>query len=376
MAKANLSKNVPEESSAIPSATVETDLETKITGIGKAILPIAAAFFLAACSGQSVEPPVVEVLESESTNDGVSISKTEIVKGVPARGQDPSVVALRIDNTALCTGVLIAKDVVLTARHCVARTSESVICPAIGPQVFAPFDPGQIEVVLGDAFVGQPSAGVGREIVVPTGATLCGADIALVVLAEPIANVRPSAVSSVTPKRSDHVRAVGFGKLGDNAGAGRKYVREHVPIVSISTEEFLVGEATCQGDSGGPAFDEDTGAVVGVVSRGGPSCEGPDVHNIYTRVDAYSWLIDLALSKSGKPNKADSGTPGAPRASPKKPSSDVGSECEAAGDCAANVCIRGPETAYCSRRCGSGDRCPTGFHCRKVQNESYCVRAR
>ena len=74
-------------------------------------------------------------------------------------------------------------------------------------------------------------------------------------------------------------------------------VREHVRVLSVSAAELTVGEATCQGDSGGPALDEDTGEVVGVVSRGGPSCEGPGVHNIYTRADTFSWLVDEAFAK-------------------------------------------------------------------------------
>ena len=74
-------------------------------------------------------------------------------------------------------------------------------------------------------------------------------------------------------------------------------VREHVRVLSVSAAELTVGEATCQGDSGGPALDEDTGEVVGVVSRGGPSCEGAGVHNIYTRVDTFSWLVDEAFAK-------------------------------------------------------------------------------
>jgi V8-like Glu-specific endopeptidase len=320
--------------------------------------------------------PQAEVVTTTDEGPSVSIERTEIVSGVPAKGREPAVVALQIDNRALCTGVLIAKDVVLTARHCVARTAESIACPAIGPQIFESVAPENIEVLLGDAVVGQPASTRAKEIVAPTGVTLCNGDIALIILENPIANSKPVGVGSTGVRTGDFVRAVGFGKRGSDGPAGQKYIREHVPILGSTAEEFQVGEATCQGDSGGPAFDEDTGQVVGVISRGGPSCEGPEVHNIYTRVDAFAWLVDLALSKSGKPKTPSAQPPGAPRAGSKKPMSDVGTGCAEPQDCAAGICIHAVSTAYCSRRCGSGDRCPSGFHCKKVEDASYCIRAR
>jgi secreted trypsin-like serine protease len=107
--------------------------------------------------------------------------------------------------------------------------------------------------------------------------------------------VKPLAVKlDGAPLVGSYIRAVGFGKRGQKAGAGKKYARDHVRVLDRSENEFVVGESTCSGDSGGPALDA-SGAVVGVVSRGGPACTGSNATNIYTATSAFSRLIKRAL---------------------------------------------------------------------------------
>jgi hypothetical protein len=165
--------------------------------------------------------------------------------------------------------------------------------------------------------------------------------------------------------------------------AGVKLLRDHVKILDVTPAELLVGEATCQGDSGGPALDESTGAIVGVVSRGGPSCEGKDVHNVYTRADAFRDLVKDALARSALPPKsdADGGVVEVPKDAgskpkppkPTKPVYDLGEACTKGADCAAGVCVKNGSAQYCSRTCGGGDRCPSGYWCTKVSGSSVCV---
>lgn len=344
-----------------------------VFGVFGGVLALSIALTSGACSDTSpsahrekVADPAPQVLD-----------ETEIVQGVPSRGKDPGVVALRI-GSGLCTASLIAKDVVLTARHCVAESAEAVECPAQGRQVFRDHDPGKIEVLLGDRVEGQEAVARGLEIIAPAGVTLCEADIALVVLDRPIANVKPLGVSVAGLARGDNVRSVGFGRLSDDGPAGFKLVREGVRVLDVTPAEFTIGEATCQGDSGGPAMNEDTGEVVGVVSRGGPSCQASNVHNVYTRVDAYAWLIDVALARSGLYDRkaADAGPKGAARASGDKPTSDVGNACTDGEGCATGICLLAGDAGYCTRRCGEGTRCPSGYHCQKVQEQSVCAKAR
>jgi hypothetical protein len=341
------------------------------TAIRVSVLVLLGAM---ACSERDPSP----ASKNDEPSGPEALDETEIVKGVPSRGKDPAVVALRIGDQALCTGSLIAKDVVLTARHCVAQASQSVECPAQGRQVYRDHDPASIEVLVGDRAEGQEAVARGLEIVAPSGATLCDADIALVILDRPIANVKPLGVAVTGIAVGDTVRSVGFGRMGDSGPAGFKLVRESVRVLGVTPAEFTIGEATCQGDSGGPAIHEESGEVVGVVSRGGPSCQGSDVHNVYTRVDSYAWLIDMALARSGLYDKksADAGPKGAPRANSDKPASDMGNACSEGAGCATGLCLVSGPAGYCTRRCGEGTRCPARFNCRKIENESVCVKVR
>ncbi|MBX3192328.1 MAG: trypsin-like serine protease [Labilithrix sp.] len=313
---------------------------------------------------------------------GIVADEVEIVRGVRDRNRDPGVVALEIGSDGLCSGSLISSRLVLTARHCVSRTVSKVACPPSGVQVLGSIDPTTISVFVGDEVASAHRVARGLAVVAPSGVTLCDADIAILILDTPVKQVKPMPVRSRGVARGDRVRAVGYGREEDGGPAGIKLVREHVRVLSVSAAEFTVGEATCQGDSGGPALDQDTGEIVGVVSRGGPSCEGANVHNIYTRVDAFSWLVDEAFAEVAgldRSERGDGGAPGAPppKGTKGKPPSDVGGPCDRGSDCAAGVCIIDGERAYCSRPCGPGDRCPTKYHCKPVTSGgSACVNVR
>lgn len=327
------------------------------------------------------------------TGDPVETSEA-IVHGAVDHGRHPAVVALVIEDasgTALCTGALIAPDVVLTARHCVSvLASDAVDCPSSGPQVTGDRDPSTISVVVDDSIKSAAPAATGVEIVTPRGDSLCDADIALLRLDHPIDGIEPLSIATDdagAPLDGKKVVTVGYG-LSKNSGgsAGIRRFRSHVAVHTSSNAEFVVGESTCQGDSGGPAIDEDDGSILGVVSRGGAKCTGKSANNIYTRVDAFLPLIESVLGPTTPPppDDGDAGTTSGGgkhhgKKKKKPPATDIGTPCTSGSTCSAGICVENKEVGgrYCSHECGKGKgRCEKGWKCthKKKGDAGVCTK--
>ena len=285
-----------------------------------------AAFALAiAATGCATEvtEQAVETHVTASTSDPTIFGGAKDDDGDAVAG----VVALRVGvgtTFELCSGALIAPNVVLTARHCVTKNATtSVACDengrsANGPHVTADEEPATIGVYLGSSpNFAKPGIAKGRAIVSPTGPYLCDSDIALVVLDTPITEVAPLEVRIHTAARKgEMIRSVGYGQNDQASPIGTRFRKGGVAVLAqgkavspsktpLGTHEFEVGKSICQGDSGGPAISEETGAVIGVVSRGG-GCDD-DFGHIYTTTAGFDQMFADAFTLAGATPTDESG---------------------------------------------------------------------
>ncbi len=353
---------------------------------------IMAASLLACSSG-----------EGTSKSESVGHSSSAVIKGKNSTAaQDSVVLLIHYDPNggefASCTGTLIAPNLVLTARHCVADTDESAACDIDGTPlaegvVRANHPANTLYVFTGAERpdFSQPDitpAGVGKKVLDDGGKNLCNHDIAMVVLQDPIPNAK------IMPLRLDGditkgevVTAIGWGVTDQTPQPDIRQQRTGIKVLEIGPDdtdglpvppnEFQVGESICSGDSGGPAVAS-TGAIIGVVSRGGnqtrpdpqdPStgCTGAESMNLYTKLAPFKAFImkgfALVEAEPWLENGAD------PRLL--KP----GSACTDGAECRSNLCLVAdpnvPDALTCVDDC-SVNACPEGQTCTPEGDAQIC----
>lgn len=273
------------------------------------VLPLIVAAL--ACPACASPPPLPD--------EAVPVEEA-IVGGTASPKSEDAVVELRLGDEGLCSGTLVAPNLVLTARHCVSETDEGVVCAPdgharSGGRILADRDPAELVVYVGARSKVLVARARGADIVHDGATNLCDHDVAFVVLDRsiehvPIATLRLSESTHV----GERVTAVGWGLTRRGLLPKSRMHRRDVAILDVgpsqttAPSQFVVGEAICSGDSGGPALSA-RGAVVGVVSYGGNGryeperpalgCVGARARNVYTRVAAFPELVRRAFAEAG-----------------------------------------------------------------------------
>ena len=229
----------------------------------------------------------------------------EIVGGTTVKATDPvaSSTILIVGNSPqgqyICSGSIIAPDIVVTAAHCVAE------------EVSAPVPASQIRLVFNLKIPKSGSDPSVRKIsdyrfhpswkgVSPDG-TVDGDnlhDIAIISFSGGLP--RGYAPAKILPKNvaltvGESVLLAGYGITNARTQAGAGTLRKvTVQIQQLLDSEVVVDEShrkgSCSGDSGGPAFATDKGTtyLFGVTSRGDSSCA---ISGVYTDIPAHADFV-------------------------------------------------------------------------------------
>lgn len=279
-------------------------------------LLITTALLASACA---VPPPA---------DESVGHVSSAIVNGADSdSAQDAVVLLVRYDpslpgGTATdCSGTLLSPRIVLTARHCVSDTDPNAACNQEGKsdgggQVLGEFPAKSIFAFNGvtrpDILAGAKGVR-GAEILTNGAQNICDNDIALVVLEAPVPNAPIAPVRLTgTATKAEKATIVGWGVTERGPQPTTRQQRTDVeiedvgPAPQLGPKEVLVGEGSCSGDSGGPLLAQETGAVIGVLSRGGngidrvvpAACLG--AVNVYTSAGGHAELIKAAFAKTGE----------------------------------------------------------------------------
>lgn len=351
---------------------------------------LVAASLVAACSDSA-----------QGGQETLGQSQSAVIKGKASTAdQDAVVLLIHYESSdpygvGACTGTMLSDRIVLTARHCVAATDEAAACDENGKPIQGGNVQGNHKASSLYVFTGKTRPDFSRGDVNPaaqgskildTGSkTLCNSDIALVILDKPIPNAKIAPIrleSDVT--KGEVITAVGWGVTDRTPQPDTRQQRTGIKVTGlgpdanalppVASNEFQVGESICSGDSGGPAIAE-TGAVIGVVSRGGngrggssqdPSANCIGAENIYTKVYPFKDLVMKAFQLTEAEPWIEGG--------PDPRLAIAGSPCTDAAECRSNLCIADPGQAQattCATSCSESD-CPEGQVCTVESDVKVC----
>jgi hypothetical protein len=293
----------------------------------------------------------------------------------------------------MCTGTLIAPNLVLTARHCVSPSASGERFVVCGQAAFGdPYPPANIFFTNDNQMSEQGNWFRSRAVrVPPQGNDTCGYDMALVILTNagvPASLTQPYIPRiDVDPAQGETYQAVGYGVTDPAIGrSGDRMSRANLQVQcppgqcrsGVEDTEFLGETGVCSGDSGGPALDS-KGKVIGVVSRGVEPCDSP----VYGSVSRWKdWIVQVAREAAelggypppfwvttGKSEPEPVGPGGAGGVGGGTGSPGQGDMCSSSVPCGAGFqCFlpAGETVSYCAAACSGGSQCGAGTACQQV----------
>ena len=249
---------------------------------------------------------------TETSAESTASSRQDVLNGQLSGTDDDAVVNLSSTSASGsiwgCSGTLVAPNVVLTARHCIANFADGKFtCDADGNLVGGSVGglsgtldtPGNITIRTGPGPKVNPAAH-GLSIFAAQTTTICRNDIALVVLDKELTNfpIKPMRLYQGTLP-GEHIRVVGYG-VNSDGGLGTRYTRSGATIAKVGTSQFrptgdaipprtfmTTGPLLCEGDSGGPALS-DNEAVIGVFSQFTGLCTDANTTDYFTEVAPFT----------------------------------------------------------------------------------------
>ncbi|MER6192913.1 serine protease [Streptomyces cyaneofuscatus] len=214
-----------------------------------------------------------------------------------AQGEFPFMVRLSMG----CGGALYAKDIVLTAAHCVNGSGNNTSITATA---------GVVDLQSSSAIKVRST-----KVLQAPGYNGTGKDWALIKLAQPI-NLPTLKIATTTAYNQGTFTVAGWGANREGGSQQRYLLKADVPFVSDTAcrsaygSSFVAGEEicagylstggvdTCQGDSGGPMFRRDNAGAwvqVGITSYG-QGCARPNYPGVYTEVSTFASAIASAAA--------------------------------------------------------------------------------